>query len=64
MGKNCLLIHLLQLVVIDDVLICWAGLGESVELIHMVHVMPQSCQIRLQMKWFYETADNVYGRID
>jgi hypothetical protein len=37
--------HLLQLVMVDDVLVSWAALGESIQLVHMVHVPPQVCQL-------------------
>lgn len=32
--------HLLELIVIDDVLISRARLSEGIELVHMVHVPP------------------------
>lgn len=40
--------HLLQLVVIDDVLVGRARLCEGVQLVHVVHVAPQRRQVRLE----------------
>lgn len=37
--------HLLQLVMVDDVLVSWAALGKCIQLVHMVHVAPQMCQL-------------------
>lgn len=42
MWGSFMCIHLLKLVMIDDVLIGWATLRESVKLIHVIHVAPQS----------------------
>jgi len=40
--------HLLQLVVIDNVLVGRARLCEGVQLVHVIHVAPQGRQVRLQ----------------
>jgi hypothetical protein len=37
--------HLLQLVMVDDVLVSWAALGKRIQLVHMVHIAPQVCQL-------------------
>lgn len=42
--------HLLQLVMVDDVLVSWAALGKSIQLVHMVHVTPQMCQLHGDLK--------------
>lgn len=40
--------HLLQFVVINNVLVGGTGLGEGVQLVHVVHVSPQRRQVALQ----------------
>lgn len=42
--------HLLQFVVVDDVLIGGTGLREGVQLVHMVHVSPQGRQVFWYLK--------------
>lgn len=42
--------YLLQLVVVDDVLVCWAALGESIQLVHVIHVAPQAVELGRDLK--------------
>lgn len=42
--------HLLQFIVVDDVLIGGTGLREGVQLVHMVHVSPQGRQVFWYLK--------------
>lgn len=52
--------HLLQFVVVDDVLIGGTGLREGVQLIHMVHVSPQG----RQMFWYLKVDKVLAGHPD
>lgn len=51
--------YLLQFVVIDDVLVGRARLRERVQLVHVVHVAPQRCQVRLPWEWGKETVQSL-----
>jgi len=42
--------HLLQLVMVDDVLVSWAALCKSIQLVHMEHVAPQVFQLHRYIK--------------
>lgn len=42
--------YLLQLVVVDDVLVGWAALGESIQLVHVIHVAPQAAELWRNLK--------------
>lgn len=42
--------HLLQFVVVDDILVGGTGLREGVQLVHMVHVSPQGRQVFWYLK--------------
>jgi hypothetical protein len=42
--------HLLQLVMVDDVLVSWAALCKSIQLVHVVHVVPQVFQLHRYFK--------------
>lgn len=42
--------HLLELVVVDDVLIGGAALRERVQLVHVVHIAPERAETRLKNK--------------
>jgi hypothetical protein len=37
--------HLLQLVVVYNILVCWTRLSERIQMIHVVHVAPKIRQI-------------------
>lgn len=52
--------YLLQFVVIDDVLVGRARLRERVQLVHVVHVAPQRCQVRLQWEWAKKTVQSLF----
>ena len=42
--------HLLQLVMVNDVLVGWAALCKSIQLVHMEHVAPQVFQLHRYIK--------------
>jgi hypothetical protein len=43
-------LYLLQLVVVDDVLVGRAALGESIQLVHVIHVAPQAAELWRNLK--------------
>lgn len=48
--RSHVITDLLLFIMVDDVLVSWAALGERVQLVHMQHVTPQVPQVGRHLK--------------